>query len=118
MIEVVVAGQVARDLVLLVDELPAAGQAATVHTRLEMLGGKGANQAVGLAQFGMSVALLGVLGDDEIGDRVHDQARTDGIDVSRVVRRANTPTGLIVDVVDAKQHWHYLEDLPPSLFLW
>ncbi|WP_230858956.1 hypothetical protein [Actinoplanes aureus] len=49
---VVVAGQLARDLVLLIDEMPAAGTSADARVRREMLGGKGANQAVALAQLG------------------------------------------------------------------
>ena len=43
---VVVVGQVGRDLVLTVAELPAEGGSADVLERQELLGGKGANQAV------------------------------------------------------------------------
>jgi hypothetical protein len=116
-IEVVVVGQVARDLVLLVDEQPAGGRAATVHKRREMLGGKGANQAVALAQLGVSVALVGVVGDDEEADRLLAQARADGIEVAPVIRRAGTRSGLIVDVVDDRRQWHHLEDLPDEILL-
>ncbi|MFG1891405.1 PfkB family carbohydrate kinase [Micromonospora sp. NPDC049051] len=58
-LDVMVVGQVARDLVLLVDEVPEAGGTAPVRRRRELLGGKGANQAVGLAQLGAAVGLLG-----------------------------------------------------------
>jgi ribokinase len=47
-----VVGQLARDLVLSVDDLPEPGSSADATGRLEQLGGKGANQAVGLAQLG------------------------------------------------------------------
>ncbi|MEU4642856.1 PfkB family carbohydrate kinase [Micromonospora sp. NPDC023814] len=116
-LDVVVVGQVARDLVLLVDEVPEAGGTAPVRRRRELLGGKGANQAVGLAQLGASVGLLAVVGDDEVGERLLAQARADGIDVARVLRRPGTRTGLIVDVVDAEAHWRYLEDLPEATLL-
>jgi ribokinase len=115
--DVIVAGQIARDLVLVVDDVPGAGQSAAVRQRREMLGGKGANQAVALAQLGMRVALLGVVGDDDAGQQALDQARADGIDVSAVQRRDGTATGLVVDVVDRAGRWHYLEDLPPSVLL-
>ncbi|MEU5790163.1 PfkB family carbohydrate kinase [Micromonospora purpureochromogenes] len=115
--DVMVVGQVARDLVLLVDELPAASQTAPVRRRRELLGGKGANQAVGLAQLGVDVGLLGVVGDDEVGDRLLAQVRADGVDVRAVCRRPGTPTGLIVDLVDAKGQWHYVQDLPPGTLL-
>ncbi|PBJ29532.1 PfkB family carbohydrate kinase, partial [Mycobacterium avium] len=64
---VVVIGQIGRDLVLRIDRPPTAGESATVLRREELLGGKGANQAVGLAQLGVPVALIGVVGDDQAG---------------------------------------------------
>lgn len=108
--DVAVVGQIARDLVLVVDEVPDAGSTTSVRSRRETLGGKGANIAVASAQLGMSVALVGVVGDDEIGSQLLDQARADGIDVSQVVRRATT--GLVVDIVTTDGKWRYLEDLP------
>ncbi|MGK5519481.1 PfkB family carbohydrate kinase [Micromonospora sp. URMC 107] len=116
-LDVMVVGQVARDLVLLVDEVPQAGGTTPVRRRRELLGGKGANQAVGLAQLGAAVGLLGVVGDDEVGERLLAQARADGIDVGWVRRRPDTATGLIVDVVDADARWRYLEDIPEATLL-
>jgi ribokinase len=116
-LEVAVVGQVARDLVLVVDEVPGGGQSAPVRRRREMLGGKGANQAVALAQLGVPVAVVGVVGDDLAGERVLGQARGDGIGVSGVVCRPGAATGLVVDVVDAAGRWHYLEDLPDPVLL-
>jgi ribokinase len=113
--DVVVLGQIARDLVLRVDELPGAAGSVPVRERREMLGGKGANQAVGLVQLGVPTALLGVLGDDPHGDRLLDQARADGIDTTCVVRRPGTSSGLVVDIV--AEDWHYLEDLPDPVLL-
>lgn len=112
-----VVGQVARDIVLLVDEVPGASGTAPVRCRRELLGGKGANQAVGLAQLGVRVGLLGVVGQDEVGDRLLGRARSDGIDVSPVRRREGTPSALIVDVVDARGHRRYLEDIPAETLL-
>ena len=60
--QVMVVGQIARDIVLQVDSIPAAGSAAPATQRLEMLGGKGANQALGLVQLGLRVSLLSVVG--------------------------------------------------------
>ncbi|MFB4313180.1 PfkB family carbohydrate kinase [Actinomadura sp. 21ATH] len=112
--EVVVMGQVARDLVLVVDEMPGTGESAPVRERREMLGGKGANQAVGLAQLGARVALLGAVGDDAAGAGLIGQAAADGIDTAPVVRRAGTGSALIVDIVDRSARWRYLEDVPDA----
>ena len=114
---VVVFGQLARDLVLVVDKVPAAGHSGRVRRRRELLGGKGANQAVALAQLGMRPALAAVAGDDQTGTRLIEQAGKDGIDTSAVIRRPETRSGLIVDLVTPDGHWRYLEDLPPSVLL-
>lgn len=90
---------------------------AAVRLRREMLGGKGGNQAVGLAQLGVPVGLLGVVGDDEVGRWLLDQARSDGIDTAPVVCRSGTETALIVDIVDAHGQWHYLESIPEGTLL-
>ncbi|USX55376.1 PfkB family carbohydrate kinase [Lentzea sp. HUAS12] len=113
--DVVVVGQIARDLVLVVDEVPGPGGTAPVRERREMLGGKGANIAVGLAQLGAPVALVGVVGDDEMGTRLLARAGADGIATGGVVVRPDCRTGLIVDVV--ADGWRYLEDLPDGVLL-
>jgi ribokinase len=110
---VVVVGQLARDLVLRVEQIPGRGEAAPVSERLEMLGGKGANQAVGMSQLGLSATLIAAVGDDETAGYLLAQAAADGIDTSWVARRTRTPTGVIVSVVD-HGGWRYLEYLPPE----
>jgi ribokinase len=113
--EIVVVGQMARDLVLVVDEVPGPGGTAPVRERREVLGGKGANIAVGLAQLGAPVELVGVVGDDDIGERLVARAAADGIGTGAVVSRKGCETGLIVNVV--ADGWRYLEDLPDGVLL-
>jgi ribokinase len=114
---VVVIGQVARDLVLVVADVPDSGGTATVRTRLEMLGGKGANIAVALAQLDVPVALLGVVGDDQVGDHLLDQAKSDRINTGPVIRRVSTASALIVDLVTTDGKWRYLEHIPAAVLL-
>ncbi|HUQ55109.1 carbohydrate kinase family protein [Lentzea sp.] len=113
--EIVAVGQMARDLVLVVDEVPGPGDTTPVRERREMLGGKGANIAVGLAQLGAPVALVGVVGDDDVGARLIARAAADGIATEAVVRRPDTETGLIVDLV--ADGWRYLGHLPDAVRL-
>src|SRR5580765_7673675 len=115
--DVIVFGQIARDLVLVVDTVPTASRSADVYQRRELLGGKGANQAVGLAQLGMRPALAGVVGEDQVGQRLLTQAGQDRVDVSAVARRPGVRTALIVDIVDATGQWRYLEDVPAGMLL-
>ncbi len=110
-------GQLARDLVLTVDRLPDAGSSGAAGSRHEQLGGKGANQAVALAQLGVRPFLIAVAGDDVIGDVLLDQARKDGIDIRRVVRRPGALTGLIVELLEPDGTYRYVEDLPPAVQL-
>jgi ribokinase len=114
---VVVAGQLARDLVLRVGRMPGTGEAADVALRREVLGGKGANQAVALAQLGAPVALVAVAGGDDVGDHLVAQAARDGIDVTGVARRDGEPSALIVEVLEAGGGWRYLQHIPPGTLL-
>ena len=102
--DVVVFGQIARDLVLVVDTMPGARQSADVYQRRELLGGQGANQAVALAQLGMRPVLAGVVGEDQIAQRLLTQAQHDQVDTSAVIRRPGVRTALIVDIVDSSGH--------------
>jgi ribokinase len=107
---VVVVGQAARDLVLRTRRLPEPNGDARVDETIETLGGKGANQAVGLRQLDAPVRLLAVLGDDPAGDDAARTARSDGIDLTWLVRRG--PTALLVDVVDGDASRFLLEHVP------
>ena len=115
--DIVVVGQIARDLVVVVDELPESGSSATVRLRKEMLGGKGANIAVGAAQLGAEVAVVGALGDDAQARTLLDQLDADGVFTACVRRGPGTTTGLIVDVLTRDGSWRYLEDLPEEVLV-
>ncbi|WP_214364433.1 PfkB family carbohydrate kinase [Pseudonocardia sp. H11422] len=116
-LDVIALGQIARDLVVLVDDVPGPHGTTPVRERRELLGGKGANQAVAMAQLGLRPGLVGVTGDDAVAGRLFEQLACDGVDGTWVVRRPGVATGLVVDVVDSRGSWHYLEDLPPEVLL-
>lgn len=111
---VVVVGQVARDLVVRTRRIPDQGGCAQVSERLEMLGGQGANQAVGLAHLGLRVWLVGAVGDDEAGLALLGQAAQEGVDATYVDRRPGTSSGLVVTAVD-DGGWRYFEDIPDAV---
>ena len=102
--DVIVFGQIARDLVLVVDAVPTASRSADVYQRRELLGGKGANQAAGMTQLGLRPALAGVVGEDQVGQRLLTQASQDRVDVSAVARRPGLRTedcrDTLLDVAD------------------
>ena len=114
---VVVVGQVARDLVLVVDEVPGPGGTVDIEQRRELLGGKGANIAVGLTQLGVPVAVLGVVGDDLVGEELLAQCVRDRLDTTAVLRRTGTESALMVDVVTADGQGRYLESVSAGTLL-
>jgi ribokinase len=113
--KVLVVGQVGRDLVLAVERVPESDGHARIVTRREMLGGKGANQAVALTQLGADVDLVGVAGEDAAGDALVRQIERDGIGTRYVIRRGRS--ALLVDVVDGEGSSRLLEDLPQQALL-
>lgn len=115
--DVVVLGQIARDLTLTVPEIPAPEHSADVRARREILGGRGVNQAVGLTQLGRQVALVGVVGDDLMGDVLLTQARAEHLDISHVVRRPGAETALLVDILDGTGQHRHLDNISADVLL-
>jgi ribokinase len=95
-----------------VDQLPEAMTSVTVRQRIEVLGGKGANQAIGLLQLGRRPAVVGAVGDDDVAKWLLRSLGDDGVDVRGVVGRGAERTALIVSIVDSQGAWRYFEDVP------
>lgn len=112
---IIVMGQVGRDLVLNIPGIPGADGSVPVRTRREMLGGKGANQAVGLRQLGADVRVIAVIGQDQAGKWMLQELTDSEIDTRFVTRRGET--ALLVDVVDDSNARRLLEHIPPSSLL-
>jgi ribokinase len=98
---VVAVGSINVDLVLRVEELPAAGETVTGSAFERHGGGKGANQAVAAARAGAEVLFVGAVGDDDFGEQAVRELERDGIDTSRVARLAGEATGVALVIVDA-----------------
>ena len=96
-----VVGSVNVDLFVLVDELPGRGETVLGRGTRRSVGGKGANQAVGLSRLGASVTLVGAVGDDDDGRTAAAAIAADGVEhgLRRIVDR---PTGLAAITVDAR----------------
>ncbi len=68
----------------------------TADSYLAEPGGKGANQARAAARLGLSVGLVGRVGDDEFGRLCVDAAESDGVRVGSVGVEPGTRTGFVV----------------------
>jgi ribokinase len=97
---VVVVGSINADLVVVAERLPGPGETVSGGRFARHGGGKGANQAVAAARLGASVAMVGAVGADELGDAALRELQEEGIDVSGVQRLDDAATGVALIVVD------------------
>jgi ribokinase len=100
-VDVVVVGSVNVDHIVHVARLPAPGTTVTGGTFTQQTGGKSANQAVAAARMGARVALVGAVGDDELGREALRALADEGITTTTCVSIPGVPTGLALIVVDA-----------------
>ena len=98
---VLVVGSINVDLVAAVAALPRPGETVIGPAVERHGGGKGANAAVAAARLGARVALIGAVGDDDLGAGALAELRAEGIDVEGVAVLAGVPTGAALIVVDA-----------------
>ncbi|TCJ19679.1 ribokinase [Rubrobacter taiwanensis] len=93
MAEVFVAGSINQDFVLRVERRPQPGETVTGAELSTLPGGKGANQATAAARLGASVAMLGRVGEDSLGEAMLRNLREKGVDSSRVEAIPGISTG-------------------------
>ncbi|MBQ8783048.1 MAG: ribokinase [Clostridia bacterium] len=79
-----VVGSINMDLILSADRIPVEGESLPGNNYSYACGGKGANQATGLARLGAKTKMIGKVGDDQNGKKLLDNLKTNGIDTSCV----------------------------------
>ena len=121
MSRVTVIGSLNMDLVTRSSRLPLAGETLTATSFDTGAGGKGANQAIACARLSRKrassaslssfrstrVKMIGAVGDDEFGQTLLVGLRQDRIDISGVVIRPDTRTGVAsiwVETVSGENH--------------
>jgi ribokinase len=98
-LDVVVVGGANMDYLVKGPELPAPGSTVQGVLFQEAPGGKGANQAVGVARLGGRAALVACIGTDERGEALVQRLIEEGVDTSAVVRDPGAPTGVALIAV-------------------
>lgn len=98
--DIVVVGGANFDYLVRGGRLPAPGETVEGEVFQEGPGGKGANQAVGIARLGASVAFVSRVGLDTRGDTLLAGLRESGVDVKHVSRDRQAPTGIALIAVD------------------
>ena len=81
---IVVIGSINIDLVSTVSRIPRRGETITGKEFQMYSGGKGANQAAGVARLGYPCILLGKVGDDIFGQKLRATLSEFGVDISQL----------------------------------
>jgi len=98
---VVVMGSLHLDLMIEADALPRLGETAVGRSWGYKPGGKGGNQAVAAAQHEAQVAMLGLVGSDDFGDRLRRNLRAHGVNASGVLTREGVGSGMSIAITEA-----------------
>jgi len=93
---IAVVGGYGVGLVFRVPRVPRAGETLVGEEFCIDHGGKGSNQAVGMARLGAQVALLAAVGDDEFGRGAQELWRREGVRATALVAAAPTMAGAIL----------------------
>ncbi|MGN0204569.1 MAG: PfkB family carbohydrate kinase [Coprococcus sp.] len=91
--KVLVIGSMNMDETIHVKILPGDGETILSDRKVEMPGGKGANQAVGIAKLGGTVYAMGRIGNDIDGRKIYAALKASGVMTEGILFDACLPTG-------------------------
>jgi ribokinase len=97
---IVVVGSINMDLVSTVPRIPNAGETIFARDFQMHPGGKGANQAVGVARLDYPAVMIGMVGQDAFGKQLQEQLKKEGVDTTHV-GECTAATGSASILVDA-----------------
>jgi ribokinase len=98
--KVAVVGSANVDLVFYVDRLPLPGETRYGQAAIQCVGGKGANQAVAAARFGVPVDFFGKVGSDQYGDFILQNLQENRVNINTVFKVKECPSGMASVWVD------------------
>lgn len=95
-------GVINWDNLLFVEHLPSIGEEVRINRITSVPGGKGANTAVAIARIlgPTKVAIIAMLGSDNIAQKQIDILESEGIDTSCIMRQAKSISGQAYVIVD------------------
>jgi ribokinase len=96
---IAVVGSVNLDIVVGVERHPSPGETVLGGDRVDLPGGKGANQAVAAARLGREVVFVGRVGADAAGRRLRGALQEAGVDLRHLREDAEAPSGVALIAV-------------------
>jgi ribokinase len=103
-----VLGSLNMDMVTRVSRFARPGETLSGISFTVFSGGKGGNQAIGLAKLGAHVKMVGALGDDDLGDRYWALLKDSGVGIEGVRRLSETSTGTATIEVNGEGENHII----------
>lgn len=100
LVQVLCLGHAAYDLTVPLNSFPAENSKIEIESLGEAGGGPAANAAYLLSSWGVDCAFAGLIGDDSFGQRIIEEFKTAGTDLSLLETRAGYPTPLSVILVN------------------
>ena len=97
---VTVLGSINLDLSARTPRFPLSGETVEGDSFEEQPGGKGANQAVGVARLGARCQMIGRIGKDRFGEQALTNLRAAGVDLTAVASDDSVSSGVAIIVVD------------------
>lgn len=92
--KILVVGSLNVDMVVRVPHMPVAGETILAEKADTVPGGKGANQAYAAGKLGAQTIMFGAVGNDRYAEIEKKSLQSAGVDVSRLIVRADFDTGL------------------------
>lgn len=94
--KILVIGSMNMDFVAGVSHIPTLGETVLADNFELVPGGKGANQSYAIGKMHGNVAMLGMVGQDTYGERLCENLKSVGVDVTRVRKLSGVFTGIAV----------------------
>ena len=94
--KILVIGSMNMDFVAGVSHIPTLGETVLADNFELVPGGKGANQSYAIGKMHGNVAMLGLVGQDTYGERLCENLKSVGVDVTRVRKLSGVSTGIAV----------------------
>ena len=102
--KILVVGSFVMDLIATTEQLPQSAETVYGLSFHTAPGGKGANQALQCARLGAEVTMVGCVGDDLFGETLLNTPKKEGVDVSHVIVRPNTSSGIGHIILEVTSH--------------
>lgn len=91
--QILVVGSVNMDVIIGLDQPLQAGELVSARSCIKLPGGKGLNQAVGVAKLGTPATLIGCLGKDYEGSILYDYLKSSHVNVDSIQFSSKMNTG-------------------------